>query len=310
MDIDGAITLRCVECHSSLLDGSSQSVRCQSCRAVYPVLSGIPVFLRQHAGLFSGKTAGDSQKNGFTSRLRRFAAQFAPSLTRTAIASNAKHRAVISSGGHDKSCLVIGAGDNIRENEALINAFGSVVTTDVSVNTGVRLICDGHELPFADDQFDFAMLTAVLEHVLDPQRVVTEVSRVLRPGGTVYAVTPFMQQVHMGAFDFQRFTDLGHRWLFRNFSESERGTCGGPASSLLWSICYFAGSFGWSRNSSFAFSVFARAIFFWLKYLDVLLEKLPASRDGANGFYFVGINAKHQVLSGTDLISEYAGTNR
>jgi SAM-dependent methyltransferase len=310
MDIDGVISLRCVECHSSLLDGNDQRVHCQNCLTVYPVVSGIPVLLKQHAGLFSAETAGDNRKNGFTSRFRRFAAQVAPSLTRTALASDAKRRAVISSGGHDRSCLVIGAGDNMRENETLKEAFGSVVTTDVSVNTGVRLICDGHELPFVDDQFDFVMLTAVLEHVLDPERVVTEISRVLRLGGTVYAVTPFMQQVHMGAFDFQRFTDLGHRWLFRGFAESERGTCGGPASSLLWSLCYFSGSFGWSRNSSLVFSMFPRALFFWLKYLDAFLEKMPASRDSANGFYFVGINAKRQVLSEAELIHEYAGTNR
>ncbi|CAH2407660.1 hypothetical protein MES5069_620012 [Mesorhizobium escarrei] len=32
-----------------------------------------------------------------------------------------------------------------------------------------------------------------------------------------------MQQVHEGAYDFTRFTELGHRWLFRRFETISRG---------------------------------------------------------------------------------------
>ena len=38
--------------------------------------------------------------------------------------------------------------------------------------------------------------------------------------GIVYAETPFMQQVHEGAYDFTRYTVLGHRYLFKKFKQS------------------------------------------------------------------------------------------
>ncbi len=45
-------------------------------------------------------------------------------------------------------------------------------------------------LPFADDSFDAVVLQDVIEHVADPARVLTQLARVLRPGGTLYMSTP------------------------------------------------------------------------------------------------------------------------
>src|SRR5262249_5944883 len=147
----------------------------------------------------------------------------------------------------------------------LSRSFGTIVVTDVAYHPGVDAVCDGHDLPFLDDHFDFVMLTAVLEHVLAPDRVVAEVARVLKKGGVVYAGTPFMQQVHMGAYDFQRFTDLGHRWLFREFDEVRRGTCGGPASTLVWALIYFATALSSNRRVSRVLGLLTRCMTFWLK---------------------------------------------
>lgn len=44
---------------------------------------------------------------------------------------------------------------------------------------------DAHTLPFADARFDVVVLHTVLTHVADAARVVAEVSRVLKPGGTM-----------------------------------------------------------------------------------------------------------------------------
>ena len=45
-------------------------------------------------------------------------------------------------------------------------------------------------LPFEDASFDVAVAGELLEHLRDPQRVVGEVRRVLRPGGTFVASVP------------------------------------------------------------------------------------------------------------------------
>jgi hypothetical protein len=47
------------------------------------------------------------------------------------------------------------------------------------------------------------------------------------------AVTPFLQPVHMGAYDFTRFTYLRHRRLFRHFDDIQSGMCGGPVYSAI-----------------------------------------------------------------------------
>ena len=57
---------------------------------------------------------------------------------------------------------------------------------------------------------------------MDPNKVAAEIFRVLSSDGIVYAETPFLQESHEEPYDFTRFTELGHRWLFRNFKEIYR----------------------------------------------------------------------------------------
>jgi len=56
--------------------------------------------------------------------------------------------------------------------------------------TWARAAADSQALPFADSAFDGVFSINVLEHVPDPARAVRESSRVLRPGGTLLALTP------------------------------------------------------------------------------------------------------------------------
>ena len=114
-----------------------------------------------------------------------------------------------------------------------------LVETDVALGPRTSLVCDAHDLPFADGTFDAVVCQAVLEHVADPPRVVTELRRVLRPGGLAYSEIPFMQQVHEGAHDFTRYTLTGHRRLFRDFAELGSGAVAGPGMALGWSVRAF-----------------------------------------------------------------------
>ncbi|MBU4173990.1 MAG: methyltransferase domain-containing protein [Actinobacteria bacterium] len=51
-------------------------------------------------------------------------------------------------------------------------------------------VADALMLPFRDESFDLAVSYDVIEHVTDPRRFVSEMSRVLKPGGRLLIYTP------------------------------------------------------------------------------------------------------------------------
>lgn len=206
--------------------------------------------------------------------------------------------------------LVIGCGDGTAGYGELELLDGvELLETDVSLAGPAAVVCDASDLPFADGQWDLVIAVAVLEHVLEPQRCVDEMHRVLRVDGLVYATTPFMQQVHMGEYDFTRFTRSGHRWLFRHFEELDSGIATGPASVLIWSIEYFLMSWTRSVGARRLIKGLTRLLLGWSTWLDVPLARRAAACDGAGGFYFMGRRAAAAVVSAREMLRYYRGAD-
>lgn len=203
--------------------------------------------------------------------------------------------------------LVLGAGDGGK-------GMGSVlsdpriewVESDLVPSRRARFLSDAHQVACADASFDGVVAQAVLEHVFDPERAAAEIGRVLKPGGLIYAETPFMQQVHAGARDFSRFTELGHRRLFRRFEQIDAGPCCGPGMALAWSWQGFLLSFSGGEASRAALTAAARLSAFWLKAFDRFLLDRPAARDAASAFYFLG-RKSDSTLSDRELLTLYQG---
>lgn len=76
-------------------------------------------------------------------------------------------------------------------------------------HTRPDIFADGALLPFQDESFDTVLLLEVLEHVSRPGRVLTEIQRVLRPGGTLLLSMPFLYPLHDAPYDYQRYTSPG-----------------------------------------------------------------------------------------------------
>jgi SAM-dependent methyltransferase len=201
--------------------------------------------------------------------------------------------------------LVVGGGAIGDGAEALCQDPGiRLIAFDIYRSGQTNFVADAHSIPIAEETIDGVWIQAVLEHVLSPEKVVAEIHRVLRPGGLVYAETPFMQQVHEGPYDFMRFTESGHRWLFRRFELIDSGVERGPFTVLLWSIRYALTGLTRSRR----IATLLCALVFWIRYFDHLVPK-PHAIDGASDLYFMGRRAG-TVLSPAEVIRTYAGAQR
>jgi ubiquinone/menaquinone biosynthesis C-methylase UbiE len=176
-----------------------------------------------------------------------------------------------------------------------------IVAFDIVPTALVQLVADAHRVPLADASVDAVVIQAVLEHCVDPESVVEEIHRVLRPGGLVYAETPFLQQVHAGPYDFSRYTSSGHRYLFRAFDEIAAGPVAGPGTQLLMSIDHLIRGL---LRSELAGKL-ARAAFSFLRLLDRLVPTAFAM-DNASAYYFLGRRSDDE-LSPRDIVRYYRG---
>ena len=80
-----------------------------------------------------------------------------------------------------------------------------------------KLIEEPHKINFKSSSFDVVITTKViLEHVSDPQAVVNEIYRVLKPGGKAYIIAPHIRRQHQAPFDFFRYTEYALNRIFGN----------------------------------------------------------------------------------------------
>ncbi len=75
-------------------------------------------------------------------------------------------------------------------------------------------LADASRLPFADASFDLAFSEYVMEHVEDPEALLREVRRVLRPGGRFVILTPnLLSYKSLGA---AALPHTAHEWAARH----------------------------------------------------------------------------------------------
>jgi len=81
--------------------------------------------------------------------------------------------------------------------------------------SGLDVLGDLETLPFPNRTFDAAINIVTLEHVLHPERVICELSRVLGPGGRFLLVAPLQWEEHQQPHDYGRFTRFALDRLLR-----------------------------------------------------------------------------------------------
>ncbi len=303
----------CPYCKGKLESKVDQFI-CIGCYRTFPIIDDVPILINEDASVFRISDfvkQKDIFFNTTRSKFHGFLSYYLPNLS---LSLNSKKNFEIFIQNlllikSNPRVLILGCGvaPGVGISALLSHPSIEVVETDVSWGSA-KLICDSHDIPFIDRSFDGVVAQAVLEHVMSPYRCVEEIYRVLDLKGLVYAETPFMQQVHGGRYDFTRFTELGHRCLFRWFFELDRGLLCGPGMALAWSYQYFLLSFTKSKILRSFIRVFARLTSFFLKYFDYLLINSPSALDAASGVYFLG-RKMDAPLSERELLNTYMGVD-
>ena len=178
--------------------------------------------------------------------------------------------------------LNIGSGNSQRQD--------GVVNVDMMDYDNVDIVCDIHHLPFKDNSIDAVMSVAVLEHVREPALVLKELHRVLKPGGRVFSVIPFMQPFHASPYDYQRYTLPGIEFLHRDFEKIDCGVFSGPVSGALWALQEaLASVFSFGSQKLRNLLTIGLMLLTWpVKFFDLLAIRLPTAKNVASNFYFYG----------------------
>ncbi len=107
---------------------------------------------------------------------------------------------------------ILNAGCGRVDLRALLNPtqVSSLENCDCSVQPQSSFfLCDLKNVPRAAMSYDSILCNAVLEHTEDPEAVMGELHRLLRPGGTMVLTVPFLQPFHSSPHDYTRYTRLG-----------------------------------------------------------------------------------------------------
>jgi SAM-dependent methyltransferase len=183
-------------------------------------------------------------------------------------ASNAAFALMMAGAPADATMISVGGGPT-RSHPDLINI-------NIGPFANVDVVGDAYRLPYADGVVDVIESQAVLEHLADPDAAISEMHRVLKPGGRAFFATPFMQGFHGYPSHFQNYTVIGHQEILKRhgFRILDAGVAVGPAYTLTAVIAGFL-----SNYLPRAVGLPLRALWFLVKQavkpLDIWLNQHP-----------------------------------
>jgi len=272
--------LACVVCGARVAlhpDG----VRCNSCATVFERVNGVPVMVapEERAHLHGVPQKKATGAGSLKARLKRRCTPPSPSEALPGHSGVAQALAVWPPGS---AILEVGSGvRRVRDD---------VLNLEIDLFENVDIVANAARMPFLDETFDLVICEAVLEHVPNPQAIVSEIIRVLRPGGHVYVEVPFLQGFHADPHDYQRYTLPGLRTLLAGFEPVRDGVALGPSSALAWMLREYLTLFA-PRAVRTPVAVASAWLTTPVKYLDRFVGRRPGAERIASSMYFWGSKA-------------------
>lgn len=111
---------------------------------------------------------------------------------------------------------IIDAGGGHSPHRRLFASAPLYASFDLDPLAGPDIVASVTHMPFADSSVDVMVCTEVMEHVLDTHAMLSEIARVLNPGGHVILSVPLLWGVH-DSVDLYRWTADGLSTLLCHF---------------------------------------------------------------------------------------------
>lgn len=172
----------CPECSKSILEWGADSVKCNSCNAVFPVVNNIPVLFKNSEQRSSySKMLVTKNNDIYWKREAYWDKQFISEIP--------------EGSGY---CLDIGCGGGKRE---LVESKGyKYIGLDYFLDNGVDVLADACNIPLKDRSIDLCVNRVVMEHIPDPWKACREMFRVLKSGGLYVGSVAFIQPFHENSY--------------------------------------------------------------------------------------------------------------
>ncbi len=271
----------CCPCCRSTLSWEAGECTCRACGRQFPVKDGRVWFAEQSHSLDPERAFHFSLLENKSHAARGI------NLARKIVTSEYRPR------NHLKALM------ETLDKEAVVVECGSGARrlTDRTVNIDrvpfdeVDIVSDIKSLPLHDESVDLVVFDTVLEHVADPARCIDEARRVLKPGGRVACITPFVFPYHGFPGHYWNFSEDGLGYLFRGFSRVDIETDMGPASAIVNLVSEYAGlTFPGRHVAGYVFfKAAALLLLFPFKYLDRLWCPSGKSRRMAMCLYTLAV---------------------
>jgi SAM-dependent methyltransferase len=78
----------------------------------------------------------------------------------------------------------------------------------------IDYVCDLTAIPVEDNKYDLVICNQVLEHVPEPEAVLIEFHRILKPNGQLWLSAPLFYEEHEMPYDYYRYTQFAYKYLF------------------------------------------------------------------------------------------------
>jgi SAM-dependent methyltransferase len=149
-------------------------------------------------------------------------------------------------------------------------------------NEQIDVFYDGKKIPFTDETFDSVFSSEVIEHVFNLNEALSEINRVMKPGGVILITCPFAICEHEAPNDFARYSSFALKYIFEQngFEILKQDKTGNNVETVfqLWTMYIHQHITPYLRKIPLIRSAFRLITYTSLNILGLLFSKIFPDR--------------------------------